>query len=139
MLLSLFFLALVTSIVSAQETAEETSLSIELGDTFLALTLIDAVGFMIGVIILILFMLSLSPFQGDLKTGFVFIVWGIFFQSLALTYTLVFIRLQLFPLPFEMNLSNAMVTISIMFFAFAVYSIRRVANELNKSPYDRLD
>lgn len=134
----LFFGILMTSFVIAHEddpvvnaitgfaTDNSTTTSSGVSGKTTALIVIDVLGIIIGFMLLTFLLTSLEPFRGPLRTSYMFMGFGIFFQVCALIYTVVFVRLKLLGVPFGLDIHHLLMTVGIVFFSFAVYNLREV-------------
>ncbi|MBI5803140.1 hypothetical protein HY448_00430 [Candidatus Pacearchaeota archaeon] len=94
---------------------------------------IDSLGILLGFMVLIFLLASLEPFRGKLRTSYVFMGFGIFSQVIALLYTVIFVRLKLFEVPFGLDVHHLLMTLGLLFFAFAIYNLREVVKGVTTS------
>lgn len=92
----------------------------------------DSVGILIGITLVIFIITILKSFTGSLKKTFYYIMYGISFQILALIYTIVFLRLGLYPIPLDIEVHHLFMVIGIVFFGIATYNLNKMMAELKK-------
>jgi hypothetical protein len=94
---------------------------------------IDVIGIVGGIIMLAILFPSFMSFSASLRRNYDFMLWiGILFQVLALAYSLVFIRLGLFPIPRGIDVHHLLMIIGFIFFGIAIYNLRIMMNTINK-------
>ena len=90
---------------------------------------IDLAGILIGIAVTIYMLLILKSFKGTLRKAFYFIMIGIFFQILALTeHILADWGVHIYPLNIDTH--HILMIIGIIFFAVAVYNLRKMMAEI---------
>ena len=93
---------------------------------------IDLSGILIGIALIIFIITILKSFKGTLRKAFDYMVFGISSQVLALAYTLVFLRFNLYPAPLNIDIHHLLMIIGMVFFAVGVYNLRKMMSELSK-------
>ena len=93
---------------------------------------VDLVGILIGVSLLVMILTTLKSFTGSLRQSYDFMLYGISFQVLALIYTLVFLRLKLYPIPANVDVHHLLMIVGLFFFGAAAYKLRNMLDELKK-------
>lgn len=93
----------------------------------------DYIGVISGIILIVMMIKTLKSFNSSLRQNYDFmLVIGIFFQVLAFTYTLIFIRFKLYPMPTGIDIHHLLMIIGFLFFGIATYKLRILAGTINK-------
>ncbi len=135
----LFFGTLTMAFVIADDLSPITGFATDattttgISGTTTVLIVIDAIGILIGFMLLTFLLTSLEPFRGPLRTSYIFMGWGVFLQLLALIYTIIFVRLKLLAVPFGLDIHHLLMTVGIVFFAIAVYNLREVVKGVSNA------
>ena len=91
---------------------------------------VDVIGAVIGLLLLLFLITSIGPFRGNLRNSYIFIACGIFFQLMALVYSLLMdfniISTSLVGPIVGDEIHHILMIVGIVFFSFAVYSLREV-------------
>ena len=93
---------------------------------------IDIVGVAIGVMLLVFMARTFNYFEGILKTSYLYFLYGISFQVIALVYTLIFVRFKLYPIPAGIDLHHLLMIAGILFFWVAIYKLRQMIVKLGQ-------
>lgn len=91
---------------------------------------IETFGILVGIILLVFIIHVTKSFKGSLRKSFSYIAYGAVFQILSLVYTLLFLRLNFFPVPFNIDMHHLLMVIGIVFFTIAIFKLRSMLSEL---------
>ena len=92
---------------------------------------IDLAGILIGVVFTLYLFSILKSFKGTLRKAFVFIMVGIFFQILALIQHIL-ADWGVHTNPLNIDIHHILMIIGIIFFAIAVYKLKKMMSELDE-------
>ncbi len=90
---------------------------------------IDLAGILIGIALTIYMLSILRSFKGTLRKAFYFVMLGVFFQILALTQHML-ADWGVHTNPLNIDIHHILMIIGIIFFAVAVYNLRKMMTEI---------
>ena len=91
---------------------------------------IDIFGILVGAVSLALIFNMMNSFKGSLRKGFYYIFYGVAFQVLALLYTLIFVRLNVYSVPGGIDIHHFLMIVGIMLFTISAFKLRNMLSEL---------
>ncbi len=100
------------------------------------LLIIDFTGILIGLISIGILLYSLKGQKSSLKRISIMVMTGVLFNMMALTWTIVFARLKLFPAP-AIDVHHLFMATGMIFFVVAVWKFSKIAKTLEKDVEDR--
>ena len=93
---------------------------------------IDIVGVAVGVMLLVFMTRTFNYFEGILKMSYLYFLYGISLQVIALLYTLIFVRFKLYPIPAGIDIHHLLMIGGILFFWVAIYKLRQMIVKLGQ-------